>query len=181
MPGPQHPSPTTPSASGRAYAVVDIDGVLADVRHRLHHVERRPKDWDAFFAAAAKDTPLAEGLAVARQLALRHEIVYLSGRPERLRRTTERWLTRHDAPSGALHLRRDGDRRPARQLKLGVVRRLAATAPVGVVVDDDPEVCAALKAAGFTTFHATWTLVDETDEKGTNRALREAQEGDGQT
>ena len=33
-------------------AVLDIDGVLADVSHRLGHVQRRPKDWDAFFAAA---------------------------------------------------------------------------------------------------------------------------------
>lgn len=30
-------------------AVFDIDGVLADVRHRLPHVQGRPKDWDAFF------------------------------------------------------------------------------------------------------------------------------------
>jgi hypothetical protein len=26
----------------RPLAVVDIDGVLADVRHRLHHVKNRP-------------------------------------------------------------------------------------------------------------------------------------------
>ena len=36
-------------------AVVDIDGVVADVRHRLHHVADRPKDWRSFFAAAADD------------------------------------------------------------------------------------------------------------------------------
>ncbi|MEQ7123129.1 hypothetical protein ABN034_01290 [Actinopolymorpha sp. B11F2] len=181
MPDQQPTPPDVAPASGRAYAVVDIDGVLADVRHRLRHVERRPKDWDAFFAAAAGDPPFAEGLAVARRLASEHEVVYLSGRPERLRHTTERWLARHDAPSGPLHLRRDGDRRPARQVKLGVVRRLAAAAPVAVVVDDDPEVCAAVKAAGFAVFQASWAFVDGTYGNSAKRTLREGQEGDGRT
>ena len=36
-------------------AVIDIDGVLADVGHRLHHIQGRPKDWAAFFAAAGDD------------------------------------------------------------------------------------------------------------------------------
>jgi hypothetical protein len=181
MPDPQPPLPDAPLAIGRAYAVVDIDGVLADVRHRLRHVERQPKDWDAFFAAAAADPPLAEGLAVARRLAAEHEIVYLSGRPERLRRTTERWLARHDAPTGRLHLRDNGDRRPARQVKLGVLRRIAATAPVAVVVDDDLEVCAVLETAGFAVFRATWALVDESDDNSSERTLRAAQENDGRT
>jgi hypothetical protein len=51
---------TTPDED-RPLAVFDIDGVLADVRHRLHLVEGRPKDWDGFFAAAADDPPLTRG------------------------------------------------------------------------------------------------------------------------
>ena len=70
------------SADGpRPLAVFDIDGVLADVRHRLHHVDRRPKDWDAFFAAAVDDPPLAEGVALARASADDCEVVYVTGRP----------------------------------------------------------------------------------------------------
>ncbi len=55
------------SDSQRPLAVFDVDGVLADVRHRLRHVERRPKDWDAFFSAAVDDPPLAQGVALARR------------------------------------------------------------------------------------------------------------------
>ena len=36
----------------RPLAVFDLDGTLADVRHRLHHIEGRRRDWDAFFSAA---------------------------------------------------------------------------------------------------------------------------------
>ena len=56
--------PTLPSV-----VVFDVDGVLADVRHRLRHVERKPKDWPAFFAAMGDDAPLPEGVALAREQA----------------------------------------------------------------------------------------------------------------
>jgi hypothetical protein len=72
----------------RPIAVLDIDGVLADVRHRLHHLESRPKNWAAFFAAAPRDPLLAEGAAVATHLSTDHELVYLTGRPEHCRRDT---------------------------------------------------------------------------------------------
>jgi hypothetical protein len=141
----------------RPYAAVDLDGVLADVEHRLHHLQRRPKNWDAFFAGIADDPAHPEGLAVARELAGAHELVYLSGRPERTRHDTEEWLRRHDAPPGRVLLRRDGDRRPARVTKIGILRRLAAERPVAVLVDDDPAVCQAARDAGFTVLEATWS------------------------
>jgi hypothetical protein len=154
----------------RPYAVIDLDGVLADVGHRLHHLERRPKDWAAFFAGLDDDPLLPEGLAVARRLSEEHRVVYLSGRPERTRARTQAWLDRHDVPRGRVLLRRDHDRRPSRVLKVGVLRRLAARAEVAVLVDDDPQVCAAARAAGFAVLEATWARPEPT--------LLEAQEGD---
>ncbi|MBA3955457.1 MAG: hypothetical protein H0X58_02180 [Acidimicrobiia bacterium] len=50
----------------RPLAVVDIDGVLADVGHRLHFLDRRPKDWKGFFAAARTDPPHPEGIDPCR-------------------------------------------------------------------------------------------------------------------
>ena len=41
----------------RGIVVLDVDGVIADVRHRLHHVERKPKNWPAFVAAMDDDIP----------------------------------------------------------------------------------------------------------------------------
>ncbi len=157
----------------RAYAAVDLDGVVADVRHRLHHIEGSQKDWDAFFAGIPDDTVHPEGLAVARELAREHEIVYLSGRPERTRTATEEWLDRHGVPPGTVLLRRDDDRRPARITKVGILRRLATERPVAVLVDDDPAVCRAAREAGFTVMEATWSRPDAT--------LFEAQERLGET
>jgi len=164
------------SEPAKAFAVMDIDGVLADVRHRLHHLESRPKDWRAFFAAADADPPLAEGLAVGAELAAAHEIVYLTGRPERLRGVTQRWLRRHGLPDGRLVMRTGGDFRPARVAKLELLRSLAEERPVDVVVDDDSSVVATLLAAGFNVFHATWSTDDSA-----SLTLHDAQERDGRT
>lgn len=136
--------------------MVDIDGVVADVRHRLHYLERRTPDWDAFFAAAPLDPPLAEGIERVHELLLDHEVVCLTGRPERCRRDTLGWLAAQGIGGHPVHMRRDGDRRPARRTKLRHLERLSARAAVAIVVDDDPDVCAALRAAGYAVQHADW-------------------------
>jgi hypothetical protein len=150
-------------------AVVDIDGVLADVEHRLAHLRGARRDWDAFFAAAGADRPLADGVRLARSLASRTSIVYLTGRPERLRGLTEDWLRVHGLPSGPVVMRPDGDHRPARMLKPALLARAAAGRHVAVVVDDDPAVCAELAARGFAVRLADWAVPDQV-------TLRAAQE-----
>ncbi len=157
----------------RMVAVVDIDGVVADVRHRLRHVTERPKDWPSFFAAAAEDTLLAEGAHTVARLAEVYDIVWLSGRPERLRRVTREWLDARLLPAGELILRGPDDYRPARLVKVEVLRALARDRTVVVLVDDDPEVLAEARRAGFDVLPATWM--------GEHRALREVQEDDGRS
>lgn len=172
---PQHAGGAhAPAVAGPAtVAVFDIDGVLADVRHRLHHLDKRPKDWSAFFAAASADPPLQQGLELAHVLAADHAVVYVTGRPSRLGKVTRDWLQRHDLPVGPLVMRRSGDFRPARIAKLELVREIDADSPVHVVVDDDPEVVRALREAGFAVFAATWA--------GDADTLHTAQEHDGRT
>ena len=144
------------AAPQRPYAVLDVDGVLADVRHRLPLVRSKPKRWDDFFDAADADPVLPEGRALAGQLAADHVIAYVSGRPERCRAATEKWLADNGFPAGSVHLRPDDDRRPARLVKVAVVRRLARERPVAVIVDDDVRVTAALQEAGFAVVLADW-------------------------
>jgi hypothetical protein len=154
-------------------AVIDLDGVVADVRHRLHHLSGRPKDWPAFFAAAGDDPLLEEGARTVHALADGYRIVYLSGRPERLRSVTEQWLRQHDLPPGPVLLRPDRDFRPARRYKLDALDELAESHTVALVVDDDPRVLEDARRAGYDVLPATWM--------GEQPALHEAQERDGRT
>jgi hypothetical protein len=152
-------------------AVFDIDGVVADVRHRLHHLEGR-RSWNAFFDAADEDGLLAEGARLVADLAREHEIVWLTGRPEWLRAVTEDWLAEHDLPDGELYLRPYADYRPAPQYKLSVLRTLAPRG-IAAVIDDDDEVVQAALLAGFPAALADWVP--------RSGALRRAQDKDGRT
>ena len=157
-----------------ALATIDLDGVVSDTRHRLHHLQSRPKNWDAFFDEARQDAVLAEGLGVARTLAEQAEIVYLTGRPERCRADTEEWLREHDLPPGRVLMRRPGDRRPAALVKAGIWRRLSRTHRLVMAVDDDPKVIEQAQRAGIPTMLADW-MPEEPAE-----SLHQAQE-DGRT
>ena len=171
----------TAAADGqRGLAVFDVDGVLADVRHRVHHIEDGRRNWGAFFAAADRDPPLDVGVQLATELAADHDLAYLTGRPEHVRRVTQRWLSRHGLPPGPLWMRPPGDYRPARVMKLEALGGLTADRPVEIVVDDDGEVVAALEAAGYAVLHATWAGHGRRGRRA-QETLHAAQEDDGRT
>lgn len=157
----------------RPIAVFDLDNTLADTSHRQRFLERRPRDWDAFFAAAPEDPPLPEGIALVLASAEECEIVYLTGRPERCRRDTLAWLAAQGLPEGRVHMRRNDDRRPARRTKLEILERLGRTREIRVLVDDDELVCADAEQAGFAVVRARWTAP--------SAELKVAQEREGRT
>lgn len=162
-----------PEPDTRHLAVFDVDGVLADVTHRLHHLRARPQRWERFFQAADRDPLLVEGADRLHAALADHDVLYLTGRPERTRRLTERWLARHDLPTGPLVMRSDDDHRPARWMKREVLRRLSATRDIVSVIDDDPAVVAVLEADGWPVELATWLPHSST--------LQSAQERQGRT
>jgi len=162
-----------PRSTRVTYAVFDIDGVLADVRHRLHFIATRPKNWRAFFEAATADPPLQVGIDRALAAVVAGlTIVYLTGRPENYRQATQAWLDRFGLPPGALHMRGSNDHRPARATKVAVLRELSKAGDIGEFVDDDPDVVAAVRAAEFPADHATWMVVT-TDQQGELFAAQE--------
>ncbi|MGW6903337.1 phosphatase domain-containing protein [Streptomyces sp. NPDC054940] len=160
-------------SSARPLAVFDLDNTLADTAHRQQFLERTPRDWHAFFAAAPQDPPIPEGVALALECAKECEVRYLTGRPERCRRDTLDWLAAHGLPEGRVYMRRNDDRRPARRTKLEILRRLARTHEIRVLVDDDELVCEDAERAGFTVVRARWTAP--------SAALKVAQEREGRT
>ena len=142
----------------RPVAVMDIDGTVADVRHRLHLLDSdSPSRWADFFDAAGDDEILPQGAELAHKLAADHDIVWLTGRPARIMELTRRWLAEHGLPPGALLMQREGDKRPARVAKLERIQELRHDHTVVVIVDDDPRVVHHLREAGLPVYQATWS------------------------
>jgi predicted kinase len=118
-------------------AIFDIDGTLADIRHRLHHVARL-RDWEAFFAEVSDDT-IVEPI---RDLAIMIDasgvpVVLCSGRPERLRVVTEGWLRDNGVPFVALYMRPDGDHRPDHTIKAQILAGIREDGYEPFIVIDD--------------------------------------------
>lgn len=118
--------------------IFDIDGTLADLTHRLPHIQKAPKDWDAFFAACADDKPIEHTIKLAIDVSLAGaNIVYVSGRSDQCREATEAWLRRHALPDGRVYMRKAGDHRPDHQVKVELLEQLRAEGHNPVMAFDD--------------------------------------------
>lgn len=148
-----------PGEAKPAVVVFDIDGTVADCRHRQHYVMTDTPDWEAFFASSGLDGPLPQGVAVALEYAADGNLIWLTGRPERYRHITSAWLQAQGLPAARLHMRRDDDMRPAPLFKTERLSQLAAEHEILLVVDDDDLVVDALRKAGWPVRHAQWMLL----------------------
>ena len=92
--------------------IFDIDGTLADVSERLHHIKKKPKDWDAFFRGIPQDKAIHSIVRLCNILyASGIKILLCTGRREKDRAETVKWLNQQGVNYHELILRPDGDRR----------------------------------------------------------------------
>lgn len=73
--------------------VFDIDGTLANCQHRIHYVRTKPKNWAAFDAGIPNDTVIPQVAKIFEQFVnTDHDVILASGRNEKSRTATEKWL-----------------------------------------------------------------------------------------
>ena len=121
--------------------ICDLDGTLADLTHRLHHIKGGKKNWDAFHAECVNDKPhedVIEIVASCGYVYPRKNLYILSGRNEVVRGETERWLE-DNTPfvDEVLVMRKANDRRPDTEVKRDMVRKLGLTPDNTLCVFDD--------------------------------------------
>ena len=74
--------------------IFDLDGTLADCTHRLHLLDRRPKEWDAFFKACDQDHPIFPMIQLLGEVSRSANWIEIwSGRSEAVRAETLEWLS----------------------------------------------------------------------------------------
>jgi hypothetical protein len=135
----------------------DVDGTLADISHRLPWIERDPKDWDTFYDRCEADSPIRDMIALCNMFLSNQGVytIFVSGRTDRVRAKTVKWLTKHLAPlsipfPSRLYMRSQGDRRPDYKVKLDLLHKIEADygAKPDVVFDDRQQVVDMWRANG---------------------------------
>jgi hypothetical protein len=104
--------------------IFDIDGTVADISHRLHFIQKTPKDWDAFHNACCDDKPIPHMVRLAQVLNAR--IVYVTGRPLLSEKDTLYWIWIHIDVAGPLYMRKNGDHRRDDIVKREMLDRIRA-------------------------------------------------------
>jgi predicted kinase len=133
--------------------IFDIDGTLADLTHRIHHISGGKRDWLAFFEALSDDTIYSDILRLNHMINMARgvSIILVSGRPETYRTRTEKWLSDNDVYWTDLYMRTAGDHRADYIVKSQILDKLIADGVnVLFVVDDRQSVVNMWRERGLT-------------------------------
>jgi len=91
--------------------IVDLDGTLCNIEHRLNTLKGPRKDWKRFFAGIPHDSVDNAVKAVLDGLRTTHSIILCSGRPDTHRPETEQWLKDQGIQYDRLFMRQRNDQR----------------------------------------------------------------------
>ena len=116
--------------------IFDIDGTLADVSERIHHVRKKPKNWNAFFEGMAQDKAIHSLVRLCNILyASGLQIILCSGRNEEHRTETVNWLAGQGVNYHELLLRKEHDRRSDTVVKREMLANIDRSKILFVVED----------------------------------------------
>ena len=120
--------------------VFDIDGVLADHRHRFKLIEQAPKNWDLYYDLMGADTLYGEVAAIMESLGDHHNIFLCTGRPQKFRERTIKWLDSCDLwdVTYRLFMRPDGNFQPNPDVKETMAQTIIRDyGHINMVFEDD--------------------------------------------
>lgn len=145
----------------RPIYIFDLDGTLALIGHRRHHVTLPNKNWSAFFEACVDDEPNVPVIHCLESLRRTAQVLIFSGRSDVVRDQTVAWLVNHTSffaseliAGGDLKMRSAGDNTPDEVLKRRWLYEmpLQARNRISAVFDDRDKVVSMWRAEGIACF-----------------------------
>ncbi len=121
--------------------LVDIDGTVAKIEHRLHFIQGEKRDWPAFHDACIADEPIAPVVHAVRALVMSSSanVIFVTGRPESHRSQTFSWIRKHVFEvSPPLYMRPTGPPyRPSHAVKRDLLAQIRADGFNPTIAIDD--------------------------------------------
>ena len=131
------------------FIVFDLDGTLADDSHRQHHITGDVRDWDAYFAACGDDALIEPVMELLLTLSRHHDVQIWTGRPERCRMATVKWLRQFTSRVPMILMRDFHDFRPDTEVK-GEWLAECGDHPPDLLFDDRTKSVAFWRSQGIT-------------------------------
>ena len=149
------------------YVIWDLDGTLADGRHRLHLLPTKDYDktesWTEFNLAAVDDLPFHDNIELCNSLAeCCYRVIILTGRSDVARQVTLDWLNKYGVFFDELVMRSQSDNRKDTVIKEEYLRSIGLE-NILCCFDDLPYVAYHLRSLGLTCHLVTHYEEQRTD------------------
>jgi hypothetical protein len=137
--------------------LIDVDGTISKIDHRLYLIKKTPKDWVGFYDAAKEDEPLLDNIKMIKEALaeLGAEPVFVTGRSDVIRGPTAAWIYKHffETPSAEfvhqLYMRKEGDHREDLIIKREIYDTHLLPHDILRVYEDRPSVIRMYKDLGL--------------------------------
>lgn len=141
--------------------IFDMDYTLSIPKHREHLLPYKMSDYDSYplckkislwkdyFLDCISDPPVESMVELAKILNEKYNIIVVSARDESARKNTEQWLINHGIEFHSVHLRQIGDVRPAKEIKLEIIKNIEKNFSIKLIFDDDIRNADYLKEHGY--------------------------------
>jgi FMN phosphatase YigB (HAD superfamily) len=142
----------------RKAIIVDLDGTLCNVDHRVIHLKLSPGNWKKFNDHMIDDTinHWCEVLIKSMKEA-GYEILFVTGRGEDYREHTTDWLLRHQIQWDELYMRPQNDFREDNDIKEELYEKyIKNNFDVLFVVDDRLSVVKRWREMGLVCLQCAW-------------------------
>lgn len=134
--------------------VIDVDGTLSDVQHRLEFNDKGKLNRKEFFEKMDKDSPIEPVVRLAQIYYQTGFIIHIvTARPATYKAQTVAWLEKHGVPYDFLHMRPADDSRQDSIVKQEILDKyLPEKSLIEFVLDDRKHVVDMWRANGLMCF-----------------------------
>ena len=131
----------------------DIDGTIANNEHRQHYLEDK-KDWEGFFSEIINDSPIIPVIKkINEEFEKGNNIIFVTGRPERYRYSTNLWLKENFYFDYELLMRKNGDQRNKEIVKNEIFQKYLKAKDIILCIDNDKSLLKQWNELGLKTLN----------------------------